>query len=47
MNETFSAHRLWLLLRGDFIAGWRSLLMISGSSLARTGPTTASFSPRP
>ena len=31
MNDTFSAHRLWLLLRGDFITGWRSVLMISGA----------------
>ena len=31
MNDTFSAHRLRLLLRGDFIAGWRSLLVISGA----------------
>ena len=31
MNDTFSARRLRLLLGGDFIAGWRSLLMISGA----------------
>ena len=31
MNDTFSAHRLRLLLRGDFIMGWRSLLLISGA----------------
>ena len=31
MNDTFSPHRLRLLLRGDFIADWRSLLTISGA----------------
>ena len=31
MNETFSARRLRHLLRGDFITGYRSLLMISGA----------------
>ena len=31
MNDIFSARRLWHLLRGDFIAGYRSLLMISGA----------------
>lgn len=31
MNDIFSARRLWHLLRGDFITGYRSLLMISGA----------------
>ena len=31
MNDTFSARRLRLLLRADFITGWRSLLTISGA----------------
>ena len=29
MNDILSARRLWLLLRGDFITGWRWLLTIS------------------
>ena len=40
MNDTFSARRLRLLLRADFITGWRLLLAISV-------PWRASFSPRP
>ena len=31
MNDTFSTRRLWLLLRGDFITGWRPLLTISAA----------------
>ena len=31
MNDTFSARRLRHLLRGDFITGYRSLLMVSGA----------------
>ena len=34
MNDTFSARRLWYLLRGDFITGYRSLLMISATLAA-------------
>ena len=31
MNETLSLPRLWYLLRGDFIAGYRSVLIVSGA----------------
>ena len=31
MNETLSLHRLWYLLRGDFITGFRSLLIVSAT----------------
>ena len=31
MNEVFSPQRLWLLIRGDLIAGYRSLLVVFGA----------------
>ena len=31
MNDTFSACRLWYLLRSDFIGGYRSLLIVSAA----------------
>ncbi|MCY4453588.1 MAG: hypothetical protein OXC01_16730 [Immundisolibacterales bacterium] len=31
MSEVFSSHRLWLLIRGDFVAGYRSLLVVFGA----------------
>ncbi len=31
VNENFSARRLWLLIRGDAIGGYRSVLMISAA----------------
>ena len=31
MNDIFSARRLWYLLRGDFITGYRSLIVVSAA----------------
>ena len=31
MNDVFSRQRLWLLIRGDLIAGYRTLLVASGA----------------
>ena len=31
MNDALSGRRLWLLVRGDFIVGYRSLLAVSGA----------------
>lgn len=34
MEPSFSAHRLWLLLRGDFLAAWRAQAYICGTTAA-------------
>ena len=34
MNEVLSARRLWLLLRADFITGYRNLIVIGGALAA-------------
>ena len=44
MNETLSLPRLWYLLRGDFIAGYRSLLIVS-AALAGVTLVTAMIIP--
>ena len=31
MNDVFSRQRLWLLIRSDFIAGYRTVLLVSGA----------------
>ena len=44
MNETLSLPRLWFLLRGDFIAGYRSLIVVS-AALAGVTLATAMIVP--